>query len=119
MAARACPNPVQAVARAARFHAARNALVAAGAVLTAAFGVTATVVWPMGQQAPTSCSAHRAMVTVHPFALPLDAAGRWVHTSGGSGRPANAGPDRAPVVTGCLDRTDLVPAGPRRTDDRG
>ncbi|HEX5495993.1 MAG TPA: hypothetical protein VFX70_15600 [Mycobacteriales bacterium] len=107
MASRAYPNPVQTVARAARFRTVRNALVAAGAVLTAAFGVTATVVWPIGQHAPASCSADRALVAVHPFALPLDAAGRWMSASGHSG-PASP----PPVVTGCLDRADLVPAAP-------
>lgn len=107
MASRAQPNPVQAVARAARFRTARNALVAAGAVLTTAFGMTATVVWPVGQHAPASCSASRALVTVHPFALPLDAAGRWMSTSDHPGR------NRIPAVSGCLDRTDLVPVAPQ------
>ncbi|HEY9474886.1 MAG TPA: hypothetical protein VIS06_13665 [Mycobacteriales bacterium] len=111
MASRACPNPVQAVARAARLRSARNALIAVGAVLATAFGVTVGMVWPVGQHTVTSCSAGHTLVAVRPFAAPPDATGRWISDD------TRMVP--VPVVTGCLDRADLVPAGRADADGRG
>lgn len=111
MASRACPNPVQAVARAARLRALRNTLVAVGAVLATALGVTAGMVWPVGQHAVTSCPAGHTLVAVRPFAPAPDTTGRLMSDD------ARMVP--VPVVTGCLDRADLVPVDHPDADGRG
>lgn len=115
MSSGAYPNPVQAVARAARFRAARNTLVAAGAVLMTAFGMTAAVIWPTGQHGAGACPAGSHLVLVRPFVRALDPAGQPAAASSladRSDRSDRTWLEPVPLVSGCVDHADLVPIAP-------